>query len=381
VDILFICADANRAVMTNGKYYSQILDPVVDYCRIKSISHMSISLPFSSMLPSATYSNSRTLNWAYLFLRHNTWRWLLSKRIKTKLVVGINIPSELNSYAADNGIKTIELFHGFGIGENDYIWGCSARKNVDVKREASIYIAYDKQSYETLRQSLGAKRITVNLARHHFYDREEYSQLNLIDRIESKIERVFSASSNMTVLVSLQHGYDGSRSVLNGILDNGLLPGCLIEFIRDNPSINWILKPHPVQIRSNMWPKIQDTLFEIFGKFENVSVIDFLDDDVFALLHFVDGHITMMSGTVVEAAMLGVPSLGLCPTLRRGGIMQDAFQNEEAQELFFRGEATIESITHFVNHITLRRGGHARGCRRPRNDVLPSAISYITALL
>lgn len=381
VDIVFICADANRGMKKNGKFYAQILDPLVDYCKNNHISHLSISLPFSAMAPLSTYAQSHTINWAYLFLRHRTWPWLLSRKIRTKLVVGINIPQFLNNYALNNGIKTIELFHGFGVGESDYIWGRYARRSIDAKLEASVYVTYDKQSYETVRQSLAEKDVAVKFARHHFYDREEYSQLNTIIYVEEKIKKVYSNHSNLTILVSLQHGYDGSRSILDGILDNGLLPECLIEFIRASTEVNWILKPHPVQIRSNQWPINQCNLLKEFEHCKNVSIIDFIEDDVFALLHFVDGHITMSSGTVVEAAMLGVPSLGLCPTLKQGGIMQDAFQNEEAQDLFFRGEMTINCIDEFINNLIKDKDRNSARKNRRHKEKLPSAISYIADLL
>jgi hypothetical protein len=350
VDIVFLSSDADKGLEIGGLFYAQIIDPLMDYCRREKIKYICISIPFSSLRKSSTYSKSHTINWAYLLMRRRVWKWIFEKKIKTKIIAGVGLTTDLNIVAINNNITTYELMHGFGLGKNDYIWGSESRK---YKKEIlpNTFIAYDRQTYETLSNILKDRSSHVKLARHHFYDRDEYSDLKTIEDLEIRFSKKELQNGKLSILITLQHGYDGSVDELRNILNNGLIHDELINCVKSHCDINWIIKLHPVQLRSDKYGWIRDRLEIIFNGRQNVFIDEYSNCDTYAILHFVNGHITMSSGTVVEAAMLGVPSLGLCPTLRNGGIMSDAFIYEEIHDLFERGSLNSDCINSYISKL------------------------------
>lgn len=379
VDIVFFCGDSDKGIIKDGLYYSQIVDPLIDYCKVSNLSYISISSPFSHISKCKTYSNSHTINWVYLIFRRRVWAILFSRKIRTKMVVGIGIPEELIRICKRYQIKTIELMHGFGLGKNDYVWGGDSQRECQ-NLKADLYIAYDQQTFETLSESFLHKS-KVELARHHFFDREEFSKIKAIDALELKIKNKNFKNKNLNVLVSLQHGYDGSRSVLDNIIKNGLIHETLLNYINANKSINWIIKPHPVQVNGKDWDRIRKQLGLLLVNQDNIMIDEFINDDIIALMNFVDAHITMSSGVVVEAAMLNVPSLGLCPTLQPGGIMQDAFKYEENSNLFVKGLPSHNTINEFILKAADKKNNSLNEKLELVNLEKKSAAFYVSKLL
>ncbi len=361
VDVLFLCSDMDRALIKNGLLYSQILDPLVEMCANSGISYECVTRPFSRFKTEGLFSRSKTINWSYAFYRKSFWRFFLDNKVAPRVIVGIGICHRLNRLARLRGIVTVELIHGFGLAKDDYIYGVSARKSRDCLMEPRCYITYDETTFGTLKGvSFDNGLVDVKLARHHFYDRSDLWNFDILSSTQKTISKYKSVGYKFVVLVTLQHGYEGSRDFLKNIIPNGIIHPLLTECIKERTDFLWIIKPHPVQLMRSDWRKTYRILCREFSGCHHVLIDDFISADIFAIFHFVDAHITMMSGSVVEAAMLKVPSLGLCPSLQ--GSMNTAFEVEEQQGLFIRGHLTRSSIFDFLDEVQKKMACNINHC-------------------
>ena len=62
----------------------------------------------------------------------------------------------------------------------------------------------------------------------------------------------------------------------------------------------------------------------------------------------------MSSGTIVEAALLEIPSIGLCPTLLKSGILSDAFQPADEKGLLVKCPLKKDIIIGAIKSCSLR---------------------------
>jgi hypothetical protein len=56
----------------------------------------------------------------------------------------------------------------------------------------------------------------------------------------------------------------------------------------------------------------------------------------------------MGSGSIVEASLMGVPSIALCPSLAKNGILSDAFDYAKAKKLLIKCPLQKEKIVNSI---------------------------------
>jgi hypothetical protein len=279
------------------------------------------------------------------------WRFIIA-RLKPKVVVGISLHKSLCYFAKKNNAIVIELYHGFGRGAANTVYFQRFEDPSLSSTWPDSIILYDFQSYSVLSARLQNKT-DLALARNYWDDFMNCVPSSYFDDLLGRIKNQASRFDHV-VLISLQHGYDGSRSHLSGILDNGLIHEQVLRLIRDTPDVLFLIKPHPVQLARSDWKKKRLIFVNLESSCENVEFNSVESLDIVSALSVSDAHITMSSGCIYEAGMLGVPSIGLCPTLQKGGVMADAFSFSEDRGLLERGVLNSSDLDEFMKKIILR---------------------------
>jgi hypothetical protein len=332
IDVLFICHEADLGLYFRGSFLSRLIDPA-------AISLESAKIRYEKYLwqrvtrPGIRHSSYNRQSLRLIFSNTFTISLFLRYILKPKLIVAIPISACLKRVSDSLGIPTFEPFHGFGIGPKDHMW-----RTDQYVHTGSHFIAYDDQTQQTLLANQHRYFDVVRCA-HPYLAVEQCLRRNLPSLFvrggkcfadaycESEgIDNKFPASRSNSILITLQHGYDDSHPIFKGILSNGFMHESLISVVKQRSDVTWIIKPHPVQMSSS---KARQELFmfldQTFSEFSNVFYQTCHLFDPVDLLRLSSLHITMMSSAIVEAYILGVHSICLCPTFRRGGPMETAF--------------------------------------------------------
>jgi hypothetical protein len=134
----------------------------------------------------------------------------------------------------------------------------------------------------------------------------------------------FLPSEKKIILVSLTCGYDGDHgeyTQYENILQNGLVPDELIQAIEaTEQDVFWCFRRHPVQVMSKRLNKQIDYLEKWVKRYSNCEWVESTNATLISLLGRIDGHMSMSSSTVYDAALMGIKSLVFCPTLKPGAI-------------------------------------------------------------
>ena len=298
VDVLFVLPDANRSLKVENKLFSPHVDPL--YIELsKYYCCLFIARPITRIQNSECFQKTLTFNWLYILLRGSMWKLVLM-HFQPKVVIGINIPKSLVVSAKDKNVSVIELYHGFGRGPNNAVYFSKFKGEEKSKEWPTEIIVYDDQSYKTLTKVL-PNAITVILARNYWFDFLEAVGQKYLSSVCSSLEGKLDKYQKV-VLVSLQHGYDGSRDHLAGILNNGLIHRDVLQLIDYRKDILFVLKPHPVQVASSNWKYVWQFLNSLEKTNDNVVFDRVINSDIFSLLMLSDAHITMSSSAIIRTA-------------------------------------------------------------------------------
>ena len=162
-------------------------------------------------------------------------------------------------------------------------------------------------------------------------------------------------------MFALQWGYDQDLSELNGIIANGIIHERIIETIKKTAEeFIWILKPHPVQLRNARYKTHLRFLDSLEKENGNVIYKDSFEIPTQLLLTYSDALLTMSSMTCYDASLMGVISLGLCPSINENGIYSSYFKDIEEKGFFVRGNINnydiigwIRSLNKFEKRMTI----------------------------
>lgn len=272
------------------------------------------------------------------------------KVVKPNAVIAIGWDEEVLQILKQKKILSIEPVHGFGLSCFDYkSWIEPKLKNNSCP---DCFLCFDNQTYKTFQSKL-PKNHNVFRARYQGDRRSrllkpfnEYQKLKL-RKIRKKYKKI--------VLYTLQHGYDGSRESLKNILENGVIHCEVIETIKKNPRIFFLIKGHPVQLQSQKWESIQVLLQENLKNLQNSDSVNFHYCDVYSLLKASDLHVTMMSGVIVEAAKLGLVSIGLCPSLKKSGLLKNSFRDAKNKKLLKIIDLKEQKISSTLRQLLKRK--------------------------
>ena len=350
VNFLFACSRVDRTLSVDGHSYSRILDPIS-----WQLEKLGFSVEHASWdLPSGTdFYKYKSIRLILLFRFLSSL--FLKELCKPDIIVLIGMPKIFTDIASSLGIKVIEAFHGYGIPSN--CWGYGVHQTLPMA--CYKYIVFDDQTLSTLLANEHVSNIAVRCKHPYLLNHEFLADTDTLGNSRKSIDHLLKKASRQckyTALLTLQHGYEGTRSYFKGILLNGLIHKSLIETIRSRDDIFWILRFHPVQIGRSEIKKLTILLENVFLDCQNVSFdIAFSSFDILDLLAICHFHVTMMSGTITEAAMMNIPSLALCPTLNNPDLLGSAFKLAADRKLLFLCKLDQESINKQLKNILNHR--------------------------
>lgn len=333
VDVLFVCSEVDLSIREDKVRYSRYFEPIV-----QELKKNRKNIEFATWDKPKYKKDIVDYKWLGLMcITHWTSAIFLKNICKPEIIITIGGYNKFIESAKLNNIKVVELCHGFALDLDDYKWGISKY----ITPSPSAFVVYDDQTYETLLKNK-YKNYDIRRCRH-----PSFNKLNENNKSIQNLEK------NRIALVSLQHGYDGTRDFLKDILPNGIIHESLIEIIKTNKNFYWIIKMHPVQILGADRDLILKKLRKIFKDEVNVNFEDYNFTDVALILSRARLHITMMSGTIAESELFKVPSIGLCPTLKFGGVLSKAFDSARSNKLLYLSELKISDIQLLVDKIAL----------------------------
>lgn len=369
--ILYSGSDANRGHHGPDGYFSPILDPIQEYYKRNSYKPINLSYPLSYYHSSEVRGGAILLNRRAIAIilielveklvfgkniasqRKSNRRVLLLRHmlagLAPKLVFAFQATQELCKAAHELDLAVVEPMHGMNLSPKDKIFR-NTILGIDAEALPDAYLAYDDRTHATLVELIGDRDIAVFRMPHPWHVECQNVDSLLFNGIRSSF--LLSSPKSIKVLVSLQWGYDGERASLSNIIPNGVIHPSIEQAIIENPNVLWLLRMHPVQIRARGYKAHRDYVESLSTRYSNVEWQDATSLPLPTILANVQGHITMTSGTAGEAAIFGVPSLLLCPTLKPGGAHSGWFSELAEDGLVEFGELEPRYITNWISQLS-----------------------------
>lgn len=358
-DILFFCHDVDRGLSLEGKAYSPIIDSLKEEAEKQGFKTITIARPWSKITDDKGYGNPISINRSYFFssiidglfvVFKANFRLRLYERIINKsrpaVIVTIGCEDSLCEAARNLNVLHAEILHGIGYTPIPWGWG-----EKDKKYLPQVILSLDKISTQTF-SGLEGKGVIVKQIAHPFLSRfDEGFNYNIP---KEWLPDVRSNKHTKEVLITLQWGYVNgvdASPVFEKILDNGLIFEELLCAIRkSNESIFWRFRLHPVQLRQPEKYSEQFALLdEIVASNKNCEWKESTRLPLPSVLKNCSAHITMNSMCSYEAAYMGIPSLALCPTLRKKAKYENMFSDLIESGYLTKMPANAESILDWVN--------------------------------
>lgn len=342
-DILFICHDVDRGEIKDGLPYSKLIDSCYEELISKGFKCQQLARPFSKLVNNKAWAKPYSINRNYLLVRifDSLIKFISFKRSRNnkivkfykrlfnlcepKFIISIDTNRHICNAARDYGIPIAEILHGFGYQPGEWNWINEKKINLP-----SHILSFDEVSTKSFSILEKSKDVSVQEFPHPWYKRFSIIQRNELD--SEWINRPdFLPSQKKCLLISLGWGYDndhGKHTFMKGILRNGLFYEELIHVIqKTKEEIFWCVRRHPVHLHTKRYKHQLKILNDLINKYENVEWEKSSETSLISLLNHVDAHITMMSMTAYDAALLGVKTLFLCPSLGKNNVNEKLFND------------------------------------------------------
>ena len=358
-DVLLFCHDADKGVTLNNKAYSPLIDSVQNKLKIEGYSCQTIAHPFSKLIGNWAYGFPITINRSYLkalvlnkILKNNNlvkYYEDLFKAANPRIIISIGCNDEFCLAARNLNIYHFELLHGIGYTPMPWDWDKKEKENLP-----QGILSLDAVSTNTFNE-LKLKGLDVYQINHPFLSR--FNLKNNIELPEEWILKDIDQKYTKTILVALQWGYAPSIDELDiykGILNNGLFFEEIESIIKETKdSIFWRFRFHPVQYRQQKkYKKLFNIVDNFIKEFKNCEWKESTFLPLPSILGTCDGHITMSSMSSYEAAYLGVRTLALCPTLQKGGIYENMFEDLVKKGYLVKEKPNKVKICNWINELT-----------------------------
>lgn len=319
--VLFSCHDVDRSMQDQeGRYYSPLLEGIRQFYAELGYCAVNLTHPFAVRRGETVQGDSITLNYQALTARLKQrscrpqddaetamYRKLL-QRWQPSLIISIQPPAALCRAARGLGIRVIEAMHGTSYSLTDKIF--MAHMEALDAALPNILLSFDDISERTLSTICKDRDIQAVRAQDPW---------SLYLRRTNPPLRIDRSEKNRQVLVTLQWGYDGERDSLSNIIPNGILHPALEAVMHSQADTRFLVRMHPIQMTNPGYRHHLRYIEKLATRLPNVEFERASREPLPLLLDEVDGHITMSSSAIGEAAQANVPSLALCPTLKEGG--------------------------------------------------------------
>lgn len=359
-DVLFFCHDVNRPLNLNSKAYSPLIDSLREDFLNRGLSCRSIAYPWSSLTRSKAIGEPVSFNMDYLcFLLINKLLAIIGKKesigknpyvkilqkSKAKLVLTIGSPKELALVARESGVFHVELLHGMGYTSIEWGWSELAKKYLP-----QGILSLDITSTNTF-SPLKEKNIEIYTIPHPFLKRFNVDKLDSLPA-EWMIKNKSTSIYLKHILVSFNWGYAGDHGPyikLANILNNGLFFDEIGELVREESSIFWHFRFHPVQLMNPLYKNLRKFMDDFVFLHPNSEWRETSRVPFPSIAMHCDGNIGMSSTSCYDAAAMGVPSLMLCPNLQKGAIHQDWFVDLENEFYVTKAKVSKEMLSRWVH--------------------------------
>jgi len=361
---------------------SQILDPLGDHLEARGTPVFRVR-SFNSTIPCR---NTYKIDFDLRKIKRRAGRWykarnFLRKRVvdRTKtsrilnrycyqemiqvlrpaMILAVDPSPELCRTARDRGVKIANIAHGFGYPSDCKVHGRLARARIRQRAEPHFFIAFDRVTQKTRKMGDKGKDTRTLLSRRCHFPPRPSTRLGGIRQRRKK-----------TVLVAMQWGYDGMVPELANILPDGIMASALQKVIRTCPDVTWLIKWHPVQLRDpDLYRRVRNYIKTNLSIPSN-QVVDIDLDPIQDALAMSDLLITMCSMAVYEAAAQGVPSLALCPSLKKGGMFEKLFRDLKKEGILKKTRMRATDIRAAIFSRFARRRSKRRTLRAPELHLL-----------
>lgn len=381
-DALMLCHDVDRGSELDGKFYSQLIDPVRMQLIQQGYSVSVMSHPYSAVQKGKIFGQTYSMNRKYFLMKSlekiirkssksretfeesNEFQfWVeLLRSLNCRFIVLIGAPPALCLAASKLKILVVEIFHGFGY--HRIPWGYENRK---LNELPTHFISFDMTSLKTFQSHFGSVPKTFIASRPNLEN-----ELGLAQYESSKTKESSAPwGQKVTVLVSL-----GWMEFVNGkmleISKSRIWPK-VIDEIQGSAEIDiqWVIRPHPVMLREKRFGKHISELERRISMMDNCYSIKEATASLPSLLEQIDVHLTSFSEIAFETALAGVPTLFLSDEVGENGQLSGRFD-----ELFSSGLAEV-SDGQIATMVTWLRNAK-RSLPSFKSQNIPSVMDVLT---
>jgi hypothetical protein len=340
-DILAVRHDDDCGQLINGKYYSPLIDSILD--ELKRCRTLTVASPYSYRIKDSSYAGALNFNGAFMRellvnrLRSklglksdasdlDTWRAVL-RVVQPRYVISIQPHSALCRACHELGVYVFDVQHGY-VGPKNPGYGEEFQIGRHRQEMADCILCWDNESAGSIRDWTTRKQIALRVIGNpwvnKFVNRREED--NVIRYFASKRSSDRHNGARAKILVSLQWGLnDPATAPDQALFDNEFMPIELERAIWNTRlDYDWVLRPHPTQyLNPVVFKRLIAHVKERFGSNAIVSE----NEPLPFVLSSVDLHITYNSSVVIEAEYFGVPSALLDPQIN-GGLWAGYFSSQ-----------------------------------------------------
>lgn len=372
-DVLFICHDNDLGMTKDNKAYSPLIDSFFEKLDGFGWKCARFLLPYTHMTENQAFGSPVRANRKLFlltvlykirtFLRlESLFRYYSEKSdtlttvffyktffqaIECKCIVGIGLNSNICKAANELGIFSVEVAHGIGYAELSL-----ELNSLNKSQLPKGIITFDTISYNTY-SALESKGVEVKYIPHLWLSRFELEEKQILP-LEWTKEIKIDEKYQKVILLTLQWGYDGEASFFDGILENGILSPCIERAIQETKNdVFWFIRMHPIQLRDSRYDKHRRYIKKLAQKFTNCDWQKASTVPLPSLLLKCHGHLTMSSMSSYEAAYMGVKTLLLCPTLKKGSVHQNYFKDLQIAKMADLGGLDSAEIIQWIKSVEM----------------------------
>lgn len=359
--VLFSCHDVDRSMVSAGLRFSPILQGIEETFEAMGYGIVRLSHPYAVFGSGRIRGRALTLNYRALAIRlravltraaaparlarETALYGELLDRLRPELVVSIQPPAALCLAARERGLKVVEALHGTHISATDRIIGAHMAEPVD--QLPHVMLTFDPVSQASLTSMCAGRATQVRQAADPWL--LSLRRQRVAD--ERKHPAEAAAPPVKRVLLSLQWGYDGERESLANIIPNGVIHPAVEAAMAATAGtgLEFHVRLHPIQMNSPGYRHHRRHVEGLSRRFVHVSHERATAMPLPLLLDGMSAHMTMSSSSVGEAAVAGVPTLLLCPTLHPGGAHDGMFKELAADGMATFGRLEADSIVAWIS--------------------------------
>lgn len=362
-DVLLVRHDNNCGYTIHKTAYAQVIDSFGDLCTKRGLTVKSVATPYSRLVGKKAYHSPVSYSQSLFIISilgkgikllrgpdksrgwiesHRTELWYqILEKAKPRCVIGILPDKYLCRAGKKMGIPVYDLQHG-AIGDADPYYGTINRMTTPPENFPDGFLCWDNQSSSIIAEWAQKQGIRTIIVGNPWFLRFVNVQPEDILVKESAEEVKIIKSNQPCIVVSLQWGLEDRYP---DKMTNGVLIDALERVILDTINIyNWIIRLHPVQLRSHEKDITLNYLRHTFGDEKTQLWLDASEIPLPVLLSKADLHLTYESAVVIESAWMGLRSGLLSDQFEKGKQYQDLYSHE-------RSIGMAEVIPQNVNEI------------------------------